>query len=293
MEPPSAPVETQAIPRRFVSSLGEGALAFFSYVGGSAHLFSQILARSFSLPWGRWLLALFLPWRWGSLSRDRQWLLVIDQMEKVGVASLPLVFLTALFTGVVLALQSAYQLQKISAEMYIGSLVALSMTRELGPVLTALVIAGRVGAAITAEVGTMRVTEQIDALQTLGTDPVRYLGVPRWAALTVMLPLLTLYADLVGILGGYLVGVYKLGIGSTLYMNMTWDPLRYKDVFTGLFKATVFASIISTIACYEGFETSGGAEGVGRSTTLSVVISFILIITADCFFTALFYFVFP
>ncbi|PIQ82295.1 MAG: ABC transporter permease, partial [Candidatus Omnitrophica bacterium CG11_big_fil_rev_8_21_14_0_20_64_10] len=186
-----------------------------------------------------------------------------------------------------------YQLQKIQAESFIGSLVALSMTRELGPVLTALVVAGRVGAAITAEVGTMRVTEQVDALETLGTDPIRYLASPRLLALTVMLPLLVVYADLVGIFGGYIVGVYKLGIGSTMYMNSTWDPLTMKDVMTGLFKTAVFGMIIANIACHEGFETRGGAEGVGRSTTLSVVISFILIITADCFFTALFYFVLP
>ena len=245
------------------------------------------------LPWGRWIMNAVLPWQWKQFDRDRRWKLLIDQMEKVGVASLPLVFLTSLFTGMVLALQTAYQLQKISATLYIGSLVALSMTRELGPVLTALVIAGRVGAAITAEVGTMRVTEQVDALQTLATDPVRFLAVPRLVALMIMLPILVLYADLIGILGGYLVGVYKLGIGSRLYMNMTWDPLRYKDILTGLFKAVTFAMIIATVACYEGFETSEGAEGVGRATTLSVVISFILIIAADCFFTALFYFVFP
>lgn len=281
------------ISRKLLEPLGDWALAFFSYIGGAALLFLRTSAGMLRLPWGRWASVGMAPWRWEALARDRRWFNLADQMEKVGVASFPLVFLTALFTGMVLALQSAYQLQKIAAETYIGSLVALSMVRELGPVLTALVIAGRVGAAITAEVGTMRVTEQIDALQTLGTDPVRYLAVPRLAALLVMLPILTVYADLIGVLGGYLVGVYKLGIGSSLYMNMTWDSLTIKDVFTGLFKAAVFAAIISTISCYEGFETSGGAEGVGRSTTLSVVISFILIITADCFFTALFYFVFP
>lgn len=264
--------------RRVMVPLGEGALSFFHYLGGSVMLLWQAAGGLFTLPRG---------------GRDRRGRLLLDQMEKVGVSSLPLVCLTSLFTGMVLALQTAYQLQKISAELYIGSLVALSMTRELGPVLTALVIAGRVGAAITAEVGTMRVTEQIDALQTLGTDPVRYLVVPRLVALVTMLPLLTLYADGIGILGGYLVGVYKLGIGSSMYMNMTWDALRFKDVTTGLFKAVVFGLIIATIACYEGFETSGGAEGVGRSTTLSVVVSFILIIAADCFFTAMFYFVFP
>ncbi|MDO8729636.1 MAG: ABC transporter permease [Candidatus Omnitrophota bacterium] len=278
---------------KLLEPLGEGALAFFAYIGGSGMLLFKTFLGLFTLPWGRWLACMVMPWRWKELAADRRWNLIADQMSKVGVDSFPLVFLTALFTGMVLALQSAYQLQKMSAENYIGSLVALSMTRELGPVLTALVVTGRVGAAITAELGTMRVTEQIDALETLGVDSVNYLAVPRMAALLIMLPVLVIYADMVGILGGYIVGVYKLGITSSMYMNMTWDPLRIKDVLTGLFKAAVFATIITGIACHEGFETQGGAEGVGRSTTLSVVISFILIITADCFFTALFYFVFP
>ncbi len=284
---------TDLITEQLLEPLGEWSLALFGYIGGVVMLFSRAIVGIFTLPWGRWISCMVLPWRWPQLTRDRRWNLIGDQMSKVGVDSFALVFLTALFTGMVLALQSAYQLQKLSAATYIGALVALSMTRELGPVLTALVIAGRVGAAITAELATMKVTEQIDALETLSTDPVRYLAVPRMVALLIMLPILTIYADMVGILGGYVVGVYKLGIGSNLYMNMTWDPLRLKDVFTGLFKASVFAAIISSIACYEGFGTSGGAEGVGRSTTLSVVTSFILIITADCFFTALFYFVFP
>ncbi len=267
------------VSERFLEPLGQASLIFFGYIGGAVMLLVRTLAGMAALPWGRW--------------RSRRWALVTDQLDRVGVSSFPIVFLTALFTGVVLALQSAYQLQRMSAETYIAALVALSMTRELGPVLTALVIAGRVGAAITAELATMRVTEQIDALETLSTDPVRYLAVPRMTALLIMLPLLTVYADIIGILGGYVVGVYKLGIGSNQYLNMTWDPLRVKDVLTGLLKSGVFAAIISTVACHEGFETSGGAEGVGRSTTLAVVISFILIITADCFFTALFYFVFP
>ena len=293
MENSKAPPEGGFLTQRILEPLGEWSLAFFGYIGGCVLLLGRSLAGAAALPWGRWLPGMILPWRWKRQMQDRRWAMISDQMEKVGVSSLPLVFLTALFTGMVLALQSAYQLQKLSAETYIGSLVALSMTRELGPVLTALVIAGRVGAAISAELGTMRVTEQIDALEALSTDPIRYLAVPRLVALAVMLPLLTIYADLVGILGGWLVGVYKLGISHSLYMNMTWVPLRLKDVITGLFKSGVFAAIIATVATYEGFGTSGGAEGVGRSTTLSVVISFILIITADCFFTALFYFVFP
>jgi phospholipid/cholesterol/gamma-HCH transport system permease protein len=216
---------------------------------------------------------------------------LFDQMYKIGVSSLPIVFLTAMFTGIVLALQSAYQMQRISAQMYIASLVALSMTRELGPVLTALVVAGRVGAAITAEIGTMKVTEQVDALETLATNPIKYLVVPRFLALFFMLPLLTVYADFIGMLGGYIVGVFKLRINSNMYLNMTTDPLQLKDVYTGLLKSAVFAVIIAIVGCYEGFRTSGGAEGVGRSTTLSVVTSFILIIAADCLFTALFYFI--
>jgi len=278
---------------RFVQPVGEWALSLFGYLGAASLLMGQAIIGAAGLPWGKWAIQSVLPWRWGELRRDRKWRLILEQMEKIGVASLPLVFLTSLFTGMVLALQTAYQLQKMSAVLYIGPLVALSVTRELGPVLTALVVAGRVGASITAELGTMKVTEQIDALECLGVDPNRYLVVPRLVVLILMLPLLTIYADMVGILGGYIVGVYKLNIGSNLYLHMTWDTLRYKDVFTGLFKAGIFAAIISTIACHEGFETHGGAEGVGQSTTLSVVTAFILIIAADCFFTAFFYFVFP
>ena len=217
---------------------------------------------------------------------------ILDQMNNIGVNSLPIVLLTSLFTGIVLALQSAYQLQKMSGEMYIASLVSLSMVRELGPVLTALVVAGRVGASITAELGTMKVTEQIDALETLATNPVKYLVVPRFLALMIMLPLLTVYADIVGILGGYTIGVFKLGIGSNMYWRITYDHLVFKDVFTGLIKSVVFGIIIAIVACHQGMNTEGGAEGVGRATTLSVVISFIMIIAADCLITALFYFAF-
>ena len=217
---------------------------------------------------------------------------IFDQMKKIGVDSLPIVFMTALFTGMVLALQGAYQMQKIDARAYIANLVSLSMLRELGPVLTALVVAGRVGASITAELGTMRVTEQIDALETLATNPVKYLIVPRFIAMMAMLPLLTVYSDIIGIAGGYIIGVFKLGIGSMLYINMTFQPLALKDFFTGIIKSVCFAGLIGIISCYQGFATEGGAEGVGRATTFSVVLSFIMIIAADCVFTALFYFAF-
>jgi phospholipid/cholesterol/gamma-HCH transport system permease protein len=258
--------------KNWIGHLGDRFLTFLSYLGSVWVLFLETL------------FMIFLP----PLRKKS----ILEQMAKIGADSLPLVFLTSIFTGMVLALQSAYQLQKIGAQIYIASLVALSMTRELGPVLTALVVAGRMGAAITAELGTMKVTEQIDALETLAANPIRYLIVPRFIALFTMLPLLTVYADFIGILGGFTIGVWKLGIGSSLYMRMTYNALAFKDVFTGLFKALVFATIIAIISCREGLHTEGGAEGVGKATTRAVVISFILIITADCLFTALFYFMF-
>ncbi len=257
---------------KYIKNLGERFLNLVHYIGGTSMLFIRTL--------------MWIPVR--PIKRMH----IINQMKKVGIDSLPIVFLTSLFTGIVLALQSAYQMQKFQAEMYIASLVALSMTRELGPVLTALVVAGRVGASITAELGTMRVTEQIDALETLATNPIKYLVIPRFLALLVMLPLLTIYADIIGIIGGYIVGVGRLGVSSSMYMRMTWEPMVYKDIFTGLAKAVCFAVIICIVACYEGMNTEGGAEGVGKSTTLAVVTSFILIITADCLITALFYFAF-
>jgi phospholipid/cholesterol/gamma-HCH transport system permease protein len=257
----------------FVRDLGERFIEFVRYVGGISILFWKSIF-----------------WLFFSRPKFRH---ILDQMHKIGVSSFPIVFLISLFTGIVLALQSAYQLEKMSAKVYIASLVALSMCRELGPVLTALAIAGRVGASITAELGSMKVTEQIDALETLGSNPVKYLVVPRFVALIVMLPILTAYSDFIGIVGGYALGVWKLGIGSSLYIRTTWNALAYKDVFTGLLKAFVFGSVIASVSCYEGFETTGGAEGVGKATTLSVVSSFILIIAVDCLITAVFYFLFP
>jgi phospholipid/cholesterol/gamma-HCH transport system permease protein len=257
--------------RNLLEGLGRYFIGFLRYAGGVSILMGETL---FWIP---------IP-----PLRRRQ---IVEQMSRIGVDSLPIVTLISLFTGMVLALQSAYQMQKISAEMYIASLVALSMTRELGPVLSALIVAGRVGASITAELGTMNVTEQIDALRALATNPIKYLVVPRFIALIVMLPLLTVYADIVGILGGYTVATSKLNISSSMYMRMTWQPLKYKDFFTGLIKSFFFAIIICIIACFEGMTTEGGAEGVGKATTSSVVTSFILIIASDCFLTALFYFV--
>ncbi len=219
-----------------------------------------------------------------------RWNATLDQMYKIGVTSLPLVFLTALFTGVVLSLQSAYQLKLFAAQQFTSDLVALSMTRELGPVLTAMVIAGRVGAAIAAELGTMKVTEQIDAMRALAVSPVRYLVVPRFIAGFLMLFILTIYADMIGMLGGYLICVFKLGISSHQYIKRSIHVLMIKDIMTGLIKAFFFGGIISLIGCYFGFKAQNGAEGVGRATTVAVVVTLILIIASDAIFTAIFYF---
>ena len=188
---------------------------------------------------------------------------------------------------------AATVMQRLGSEMYIASILALSLVRELGPVITALVVAGRVGAAIAAEIGTMQVTEQVDALRTLAYSPTKYLVVPRFLALTFMVPLLTLYADAIGIFGGYAICVYKMGITRGMYLNITFEALYFKDLNIGLLKSFIFGMIIALTSCYQGMQVSGGAEGVGRATTNAVVNSFILIIVADCFITAIFYFIFP
>jgi phospholipid/cholesterol/gamma-HCH transport system permease protein len=218
---------------------------------------------------------------------------ILEQSKKAGVDSFLIVALIAFFIGVIFSFQIAYMMRQLGAEMYIASIVAISIVRELGPVITALIVAGRVGASITAELGSMQVTEQIDALTTLATNPIKYLVVPRFVALAVMLPILTLFADTVGIMGGWLICVLKLGIPSKMYMTIAFDSLQFKDLFTGLAKTVFFGMIIAFVSCYEGFNVEGGAEGVGKATTQSVVISFIMIIACDCFFTALFYFIFP
>ncbi|UCC94538.1 MAG: ABC transporter permease [Candidatus Omnitrophota bacterium] len=215
---------------------------------------------------------------------------IFHQMIFIGLRSVFIVFFVSLFTGVVLAMQTAYQLEKMGAVLYVASLVAISLCRELSPVFTALVVAGRAGSAIAAELGTMKVSEQIEALETMAINPIRFLAVPRFIALFFMLPCLTVLGNFSGILGGFIVGTSSLHINSDLYMQTTFKYLELKDIYTGLTKSFVFAIIIALIGCYEGLNTRGGAEGVGRATTRSVVISFILIILADCVLTAIFYF---
>ena len=208
-----------------------------------------------------------------------------------GYDSLMIVFFVDFFLGMVLAMQSAYQLEQLGAAIYVAALVGVSMTREIGPVLTSLVIAGRVGAAITAELATMKVTEQVEALETISLNPIRYLVAPRFLALFLMLPCLVLLGDLIGMFGGYVIGIYNLGLPSGMYIDTTIQFLTVKDIMTGLLKSAVFSMIITMVACYQGLATEGGAEGVGRSTTKSAVTSFILIIIADAILMAIFYFV--
>ena len=212
---------------------------------------------------------------------------LLRQMVKVGFNSIPVVFLTAMFTGMVMALQMFTVLRRINAESFVGSGVSLSMVRELAPVLSGLIVAGRAGSAMGAELGTMRVTEQIDALEVMATDPVHYLVVPRVWAGTIMLPLLVLLGNGVGILGGYLVAVVMMGANPVTYTDRTYQFMDLNDVFSGLIKAAVFGFLLAAIGCQQGFYTSGGAEGVGRSTTAAVVVASIAILVADFFLTRL------
>lgn len=258
---------------KFFTNLGKKAITLIYFIGGLSNLAGQTIYLTFKPPYAK--------------AR------IFDQAKRTGYDSLAIVSLIGLFIGMIMALQTAVLMQRLGSEMYIASIVALSIVRELGPVITSLVVAGRVGAAITAEIGSMQVTEQIDALEVFATNPIQYLVVPRFLALSLMLPILTLFADIIGVFGGYVLCVYKLGISSNMYIKIASDALLYKDLFTGLAKTVFFGMIIAFVSCYEGFNVEGGAEGVGEATRKAVVASFILIIAADCFFTALFYFIFP
>jgi phospholipid/cholesterol/gamma-HCH transport system permease protein len=215
--------------------------------------------------------------------------LIARQMMEIGYYSLPVVGLTAIFTGMVLALQSYTGFSRFAAESAIPNVVVVSLTRELGPVLAGLMVAGRIGAAMAAEIGTMRVTEQIDALTTLATDPFKYLVAPRLIAGTITLPMLVLIADIIGVMGGYLVGVFKLDFNSSAYLNNTWDFVVTQDVVSGLVKAGVFGFLIALMGCYNGYRSRGGAQGVGAATTNAVVTASILILTFNYLITELFF----
>ena len=215
--------------------------------------------------------------------------LILRQMIEIGYYSLPVVGLTAIFTGMVLALQSYTGFARFSAESAIPQVVVVSITRELGPVLAGLMVAGRIGAAMAAEIGTMRVTEQIDALTTLATNPFKYLVAPRLIAGVVTLPMLVLVADIIGVFGGYLVSIYKLGFNASSYMTNTIDVLETQDVVSGLVKAAVFGFLITLMGCYNGYHSRGGAQGVGAATTNAVVSASILILISNYLITEMFF----
>ena len=233
---------------------------------------------------GLWFTALWRTITWGLRPpyEVNEWL---RQMVRVGTDSIPVVFLTAMFTGMVLALQTYNGFQRVHAENFVGSVVALAMLRELSPVLCGFMVAGRVASSMAAEIGTMRVTEQIDALEALATDPLQYLFVPRVIAGIVMLPLLVVLGDVIGIEGGKIVAVNLMRANPVIYQENTYQFLKMNDVWSGLIKAAVFGLILTLTGCVRGYYTTGGAEGVGRSTTSAVVTASLTIVVADFFLT--------
>lgn len=253
----------------FFAYIGGGILSFFAAVGRLAEFVGKALGHCFTPP--------FFPSQLGR------------QLIDIGYYSLPVVGMTALFTGMVLALQSYTGFTRFNAEGAIAGVVVLSVTRELSPVLAGLMVAGRVGAAIAAEIGTMRVTEQIDALRTLSVNPFKYLIAPRVIAGTLMLPLLVLIGDIIGVFGGYLVSVYRLGFSPVNYLTQTWDIVETIDVTSGLAKAAAFGFIVTIMGCYHGFNSQRGAQGVGAATTNAVVSASILILIFNYLLTQIFF----
>lgn len=252
-----------------LSAIGRPVLDFFAVVGRFVIFFGDAVASCIRPP-------IYLPQ-------------VARQLTFIGYNSLPVVGLTALFTGMVLALQSYTGFARFNAESTIATVVVLSITRELGPVLAGLMVSGRVGAAIAAELGTMRVTEQIDAMKTLSVSPMQYLVAPRILAGIIAMPILVLIADIIGVFGGFVIGVYTLDFNAGSYIKRTWQFLELSDVLSGLAKAAVFGLIITLTGCYQGYMADRGAQGVGRATTNAVVASAVLIFVANYFLTQIFF----
>ena len=253
----------------FLAPIGRAFLSFLAAIGSISMYAAVAISHCFRPPWYPRL--------------------IFRQMIDIGYFSLPVVGMTALFTGMVLALQSYTGFARFQAEGTIATVVVLSMTRELGPVIAGLMVAGRIGASIAAEIGTMKVTEQIDALVTLSTNPYKYLVAPRLIAGFLMLPMLVLVADVIGVFGGYLVGIYKLGFNPAAYLKRTFDYLQTIDVVSGLVKAAAFGFLVSLMGCYHGTHSEGGAQGVGRATTNAVVSASILILVFNYIITEVFF----
>ena len=255
--------------------IGRGTLNGLAYLGGLAQLGGRAA-----------YYTVVAPFRGRPLRIER----ALHQAMAVGVEALPILSLITFFMGVILALQGAYELRKFGALHYVASAVAISMTRELGPLMTAIVVIGRSGSAFAAEIGTMKVTEEIDALETMALNPIQFLVAPKFLAMIFMMPCLTTWADFMGILGGSLFGVTSAGFTFPSYINATLDSLYLSDIVSGLIKSVMFGMTITAVGCHEGFATGAGAEQVGRSTTSAVVMSIFLVIVVDLVFTTLFYF---
>jgi phospholipid/cholesterol/gamma-HCH transport system permease protein len=258
-----------------ISAAGAAILRGWRRAGESVHQFGEVTY---------WILV--APFR-GQMPRFAA---TTDQVNRFGTSAIPIVGLIALLIGLIMAMQSAHQLRQFGAVIFVADLVGISVCRELGPFVTAIVVAGRSGSAVAAELGTMTVSEEIDALRTMGLNPMRYLVVPRILAMTVCTPLLTIIANLVAITGGLLIGVFHLGISASAYINQTLEAVELSDLVTGLIKSVIFGTVIGNVGVFEGLHVRGGSEGVGQATTQAVVSSIFLIIVTDAIFTALFYF---
>jgi phospholipid/cholesterol/gamma-HCH transport system permease protein len=253
---------------KFVDKFGRKGQSIVEYVGGLAEMTGQAIKACFTRPFYG-----------GELLR---------QMDEIGVKSVSITGITALFTGMVLALQSAYSLAAFGGKFFIGRVVSLSLVRELGPVLTALMVGGRVGSGITAEIGSMTVTEQVDALRSMGVSPIRRLVTPRVLATVIMMPILTAIADVLGILGGLFIGVVELQITAQDFLSSVWNFLKISDIMSGLGKTFFFGLEIAAIGCYNGLRVQGGAASVGTATTRTVVFASICVLVSDFFLTKLF-----
>jgi phospholipid/cholesterol/gamma-HCH transport system permease protein len=259
----------------FIETVGEATITGLAYVGGLARLT------------GGAARAVFIePFRGGKLRLGR----AVHQAMSVGVAALPIVSLISFFVGLILALQGAYELRRLGALQLVANAVAISMTRELGPLMTAIVVIGRSGSAFAAEIGTMKVNEEIDALETMALEPVPFLVAPKFLAMMLMVPCLTTWADLMGVLGGGSFGVTSAGFTWATYIRATLNAIALRDILLGLVKAFMFGVVITAVGCQEGFSTGLGSEEVGRSTTSAVVKSIFLVVAVDLVFTAIFYF---
>jgi phospholipid/cholesterol/gamma-HCH transport system permease protein len=260
----------------FVSQIGSGVIGGLGYLGALADLGGKAAYYTFIAPFQ------------GKPVRLQR---AVSQALDVGVRALPILSLITFFIGLILALQSAYELRKFGAISFVASAVAISMTRELGPLITAIVVIGRSGSAFAAEIGTMKVTEEIDALETMAVNPIHFLVTPKFLAMIIMLPCLTIWANAMGVMGGALFGVAEADFTFVRYIQASVDALFLRDIVSGLVKSVMFGVTITAVGCHEGLVTGAGPEQVGRSTTRAVVMSIFLVVVVDLIFTALFFFV--